>query len=152
LKAKKPAVLFLGFGETDEFAHHHEYDCYLAKMNAIDKMISDLWYFVQTNTEYKDKTTILITTDHGRGVNEAWHNHGTFTRGSGETWVAVMGAGVEPKGEMKAEFQIYQNQLAATMAALLGLEWHPLRKTGKSISEIAGNEKQIRSAIPIASK
>ena len=40
-------------------------------------MISELWYMVQTDPEYKDHTTFIISTDHGRGRTAAnWHTHG----------------------------------------------------------------------------
>ena len=84
-------------------------------------MIADLWYYVQTNSFYRNKTTFLITTDHGRGKNTyAWYRHGIFTRGSGEIWFALLGPQVAPAGEIKSSQQFYQKQLASTMAALLG--------------------------------
>jgi hypothetical protein len=33
----------------------------------VDAWIKQLWNFVQTDPQYKNKTAILITTDHGRG-------------------------------------------------------------------------------------
>ena len=38
-----PRVLYLGLGETDEFAHHGEYDLYLQKLHQADAMIAELW-------------------------------------------------------------------------------------------------------------
>jgi len=61
-------MVFLGLGETDEFAHQGRYDQYLQKAHQFDQMIAELWYFVQTDPFYKDNTIFLITTDHGGGV------------------------------------------------------------------------------------
>ena len=116
-----PKVVLIGFGETDEFAHAGRYDLYLQQAANVDKMIADLWYFVQTNSFYRNKTTFLITTDHGRGKNpSAWHKHGIFTRGSGETWFAIIGPGIAPDGEIKNAQQSWQKQIASTIADLLG--------------------------------
>src|SRR5579871_327436 len=130
-----PKIVFIGLGETDEFAHEAHYDKYLQHANAVDKMISDLWYYVQTNSFYKNKTTFIITTDHGRGKKTFnWSNHSLFTTGSGQTWLAMIGPGIEPLGEMKEEQQIYQKQIASTIANLLGQEFVSEHKVGKPIS------------------
>ncbi len=114
--------MFIGFGETDECAHEGRYDLYLQRAAAVDRMISELWYLVQTDPEYKDHTTFIITTDHGRGKEPgSWHTHASlFTKGLGETWLACIGAGIAPLGEMREEEQIYARQLPATISELLG--------------------------------
>jgi hypothetical protein len=114
-------VLFLGLGETDELAHQKRYDLYLEQANKTDKMIAELWHWVQTTPGYKNNTTFIITTDHGRGKRVAkWASHGEFIRGSSQTWLAVIGPGINPAGEIKEEEQLYQEQLAKTIAGILG--------------------------------
>ncbi|MBS1669645.1 MAG: alkaline phosphatase family protein [Bacteroidetes bacterium] len=129
-----PKIVFLSLGETDEFAHEGHYDQYLQHANAVDKMIEDLWYFVQTSPDYKGKTSFIITTDHGRGkTQENWTNHSLFTKGSAQTWLAMMGPGIEPLGEIKLQQQIYQKQIAATIAFLLNTEFKNGHKIGSPI-------------------
>ena len=121
IRQHHPSVLYLGFGETDEMAHQARYDLYLQQIADIDRMIADLWYLVQTDPFYRDSTTILITTDHGRGWKpNKWTTHGFWAQGSGEIWMAVLGPDILPAGEMQSHGQVYQKQLAATIAALLG--------------------------------
>jgi hypothetical protein len=116
-----PRVVLIGFGETDEFAHGDRYDLYLQQAANVDKMIAELWYFVQTDSFYKNKTTFIITTDHGRGKSPAtWFKHGILTRGSGETWFALLGPGISADGEIKTAQQTYQKQIASTIAWFLG--------------------------------
>lgn len=129
-----PSVLFLGFGETDEHAHAGRYDLYLQQAADIDRMISDLWYMVQTDPYYKDSTTFLITTDHGRGwKSNKWTTHGFWAEGSGDIWMAVLGPGILSEGELRTRGQVYQKQLAATIAALLGDPAAPGHPPGKAI-------------------
>ena len=121
IETRHPKVVLIGFGETDEFAHSGRYDLYLQQATNIDKMISDLWYLVQTTACYKNKTTFLITTDHGRGKNpDTWFKHGILTKGSGETWFAIIGPGISGEGEMTNKTQYYQKQMASTIANILG--------------------------------
>ena len=121
IEQKHPRVLFLGLGETDEYAHKGEYDHYLQKAHQVDEMIAELWYYVQTDPFYKNNTTFIITTDHGRGRKPGnWNSHGFWIRGSGETWMAILGQGIAPNGEAKEKQQLYQSQIAATVSILLG--------------------------------
>jgi hypothetical protein len=130
-----PSVLFLGFGETDEFAHDGRYDLYLQQAADIDRMIADLWYMVQTDPYYKDSTTFLITTDHGRGWKpNKWTTHGFWAEGSGDIWMAVLGPAIQPEGELKTREQNYQKQIAATIASLLGDPAAPGHPPGRPIS------------------
>ena len=67
MKAYQPKTLYIAFDETDDFAHGGEYDQYLKSAHAEDAMIADLWNYIQTTPLYKNKTTLIITCDHGRG-------------------------------------------------------------------------------------
>ena len=117
----QPKVVLIGFGETDEFAHGKRYDLYLQQAANVDKMIAELWYYVQTSSFYRNKTAFIITTDHGRGEKPGtWYKHGMLTKGSGEAWFAVIGPGISGEGEIKSNQQNYQKQMASTIASLLG--------------------------------
>lgn len=117
----KPRVVFLGLGETDEYAHQGRYDLYLEQANKIDRMLAELWLWIQTTPGYKNNTTLLITTDHGRGSRDKkWTSHGGFIKGSAQTWMAMIGPGIEPGGEIREDQQFYQEQIAQTIATLVG--------------------------------
>lgn len=134
IKTHKPRVVFLGLGETDEFAHEGKYDMYLQQAAKVDRMIAELWYYVQTDPYYKNNTTFIITTDHGRGKKPAtWHTHGVFTKGSGDTWLALIGPGIAPQGEMKIAQQHYQKQIAATVATMLGEKFTSKHTIGQAM-------------------
>ncbi|MBL7724380.1 MAG: sulfatase-like hydrolase/transferase [Chitinophagaceae bacterium] len=124
LQQHNPRVLYLGLGETDEFAHEGRYDLYLQQASQVDRMIAELWHWVQTTPGYKDNTTFIITTDHGRGSKASnWTAHGEFISGSSQTWFAVIGPGIKPAGEIKSNEQQYIQQMAQTIAHLLGEEF-----------------------------
>ena len=130
-----PRVLYLGLGETDEFAHQGKYDQYLQQATNVDKMIAELWYYIQTDPFYKNNTTLIITTDHGRGKKPtSWYAHNLFVRGSGDVWQAMIGPGIEPLGEIKIPQQVYQKQIAATIANLLGKKFVSNHKVAAGIS------------------
>ncbi len=125
MKEYKPRAFYIAFDETDDFAHGGEYDQYLASAYAQDKMIADLWSYIQSDPQYKNKTTLVITCDHGRGdkVKDDWRHHGEKIAEAGQIWIAAIGPDTKALGEVKTPVQLYQQQLAATMAALLGFKF-----------------------------
>ncbi|MNS75351.1 phosphoglyceromutase [compost metagenome] len=133
-----PRVLFIGYGEPDEWAHQGNYEYYLQSVNNIDQFISDIWNYVQSNTFYKDKTTLIITTDHGRGEAQKgkWKSHGINIIGAGEVWLAVIGPDAKPLGEVKSEGQLYSTQIAQTISKLLGINYMNTRSVGKAIDSV----------------
>src|SRR5690606_29727793 len=112
LKTHKPRLLFISYGETDDFAHRGDYDEYLISAQRTDGFIREIWETVQEDPYYRDQTTIIITTDHGRGIEgDGWRHHGkSGTPHSDEVWMAFLGAGVSAKGEIKEKGQRYSNQ------------------------------------------
>jgi hypothetical protein len=127
LKEYKPRVLYVAFDETDDFAHAGMYDQYIGSAYATDAMIADLWKTIQSMPQYKDKTTLLITCDHGRGdkVKSEWQHHGSRILDAHEIWMAAIGPDTKPLGEMKQQGQLYQAQIATTIAKLLGFNFKP---------------------------
>ncbi len=138
VKKHKPKVFFLSFDETDEFAHEAKYDEYLFAANTVDKFIADLWKYCQNTPQYKDKTTFIITTDHGRGdKNKAqWTSHGQRVPDCYQIWFAVIGPDTPALGEIKTESQYYQNQIAKTAAKFLGFNFENGKEIGKEIKEV----------------
>lgn len=131
MKEYKPRVLYIAFDETDDFAHAGMYDQYLASAHAEDAMIRDLWNTIQSMPQYKDKTTLLITCDHGRGdkIKSNWRHHGSKIEDAYQIWLAAIGPDTKPAGEGKTTAQLYQQQIAATIAQLLGFTFtanHPV--------------------------
>ncbi len=125
IATRKPRVLFVGYGETDEWAHAGAYDMVLQSANRVDGFIKDLWDTMQSMPEYKDNTTFIITTDHGRGDGaEEWKNHGEKVVGAEHIWMAILGPDTPALGEVKEGDRSTQSQIAATIAALLGEDYN----------------------------
>lgn len=138
LKNKKPRVLYISYGETDEYAHERHYRSYLDAAHQVDAWIKEIWDFVQSDPQYKNKTTLFFTTDHGRGdkVKSKWNGHGQSVEDSHEIWFAVMGPNVPAKGEMKNEGQLYQKQFAQTIARLMGYTYTAEHPVGEEVSSV----------------
>lgn len=136
LQAKHPRLLYMDFGDLDCYAHDGEYNQYLDAAYKTDLIFKDLWEYLQSDPFYKDQTTLIICTDHGRGEGAKWTDHGTSAPHSDETFLMVMGPDSKPLGEVKIPEQIYQDQFAQTIAHLLGFHFtakHPVGAPVKSV-------------------
>jgi hypothetical protein len=124
LKTHHPRVLFVGYGDTDSYGHMGRYDSLLDTAHSFDGFVADLWRQVQSIPAYKDKTTLIISTDHGRGSGPIeWKEHGVEEKGSENIWIAVLGPDTPAFGERRHAPTVTQSQIAATIAALLGKDY-----------------------------
>ncbi|ASM54492.1 hypothetical protein PNIG_a2479 [Pseudoalteromonas nigrifaciens] len=135
--AKKPKLLVISLGETDDFAHDGDYHAYLKSAKQSDAFIADLWNTIQTTPGYKNNTTLIITTDHGRGSNASdWQHHSSKRAlaalhigenkfpegiiGSEHIWLAAIGPAIKGQGLVKTTTELKQTQIAATVLKALG--------------------------------
>lgn len=144
LKNKKPKVLYIAYGETDEWAHSGHYRSYLDAANQVDKWIQEIWTFVQNDPQYKNKTTLLITVDHGRGdkIKTQWTDHGADVAGASQIWFAAMGPEIEAKGEINTASQLYQKQFAQTIARIMGYDFKTSHPVENEIPNLLSNTKK----------
>lgn len=117
-----PRVLFVGYGETDEWAHAGRYDLYLRSARQMDAYLAQLWSRVQQDPRTRNKTTMIVSTDHGRGWGAEWTDHGEQVNGAEHIWTAVIGPDTPARG-VRPQTPVQQAQVAATIAALLGRDW-----------------------------
>lgn len=138
LKTTNPNVLYIAYGETDEWAHSGKYRSYLDAAHQVDAWLEQLWKLVQADPKYRNKTALLVSTDHGRGdaVKKEWTSHGKSIQGSNEIWCAVIGPSVPAKGEREEAMQLFQKQMAQTIARLLGYTFKARRSVAESIGEV----------------
>lgn len=135
LKKNRPSLLYIAYGETDDFAHGGNYEQYLKSARRTDAFIRELWEWTQQQEAYRGKTTFIITTDHGRGTRplDAWRSHGAEIKGADEIWIGVMGPDTPAMKGTSPEGQYYQKQVASTVCAFLGLQFEGEKGTGKPL-------------------
>jgi hypothetical protein len=136
IKNQKPSVLYIAYGETDDWAHDGKYDQYVWSAKQTDAYLKEIWETLQADPKYRNKTTLLITVDHGRGTNkESWKSHGEAIPEAGQVWMMAIGPDTPPLGERKEAGQWYSAMLPRTIFQLLGLEY-PDAKAAASVKEL----------------
>ena len=137
-KRELPKVLYVSYGETDDFAHDGKYDEYINAAHRTDRFIGELWDLIQAAPSHRDNTVLFIAVDHGRGSDpiETWQHHASKTsvsgymsslsqyengiEGSEAVWMAAMGPGVASSGLITTGTDcLSNNRIAATLLELL---------------------------------
>lgn len=137
-RTRKPAVLFISLGETDEWAHAGKYDEYIRAANRVDFYLKTIWEQVQSMPDYRDVTSLIVSVDHGRGrAPTEWRSHGQKLDETKFIWMGFLGPDTKPLGERKNIGPVTQSQVAATLAALLGEDYPgAVPKAGKPITDV----------------
>lgn len=136
MRKYKPKIVYIAYGETDDWAHGNKYDQYIWSAKQTDSYIREIWEFIQSDSQYKDKTTLIITTDHGRGTSKtSWKGHGANIPEAGEIWMAAIGPDTPATGEMKTDGQWHSAMLARTIFQILDMDY-PDEKAAPAIKEM----------------
>ncbi len=138
VRIHQPRLLYLALGEADTNGHARRYDKYLDAIRRSDRFIRELWEHLQSLPQYRGTTTLIITTDHGRGATPAdWIHHSKQVPGSNETWLAVLGPDTPALGERRDAGLVRQTQVAATLAQFLGEDYQAaVPGAGGAIAEV----------------
>jgi len=98
LQTHHPRLSVLYFSDVDHYGHEGDWDAYTRSITVADSIVNLLWNFVQADPVYKDKTTILVTNDHGRhleGVSTGFVGHGDGCYGCRRIMLFAIGADVK---------------------------------------------------------
>jgi hypothetical protein len=129
-----PRLMLVNFWDMD-VAHWGSYSLYLQAITKTDRLTGMLWDEVQSNPQYKDKTTVLILPELGRDgdMNAAngFLNHRSGDPSCRNTWLLALGASV-PRGE--TERPVHHIDVTATAAEMLGFQTSEL--AGRPMREI----------------
>lgn len=78
LTKHKPRFLFISLNDSDEWAHRGEWNQYINTLQNYDAYIKELMEKLDAMGEYGKHTTLIVTTDHGRGDGKDWMHHGPY--------------------------------------------------------------------------
>jgi hypothetical protein len=112
VRAHAPKLMFIGLGDTDERAHRGQAVQYADALRAADSFLGALEEHVS------DRTTILVTTDHGRSAD--FRDHGGRWPESGRVWLVAKGAGIAARGSLDGPVH-HLADIAPTIRCLLGM-------------------------------
>jgi len=118
-----PSMLMVSFGEMDEIAHTNHWSRYVRAVKKLDDICWMIWREIQVSPFYKDKTTLIITTDHGRHDihHGGFADHGCYCEGCQRCIFLAVGPDIRPNHTVVTE-QHKLIDIAPTIAELFGFD------------------------------
>jgi hypothetical protein len=112
----RPRFLWIALGDTDEWAHRHDYRGYVDALRFADGFVGEIAAHLAEMGEHGARTTVLVTTDHGRDWSFADHG-GPASAG---VWLMARGGPIARHGAIPLARVRHLRDVAPTMAAILG--------------------------------
>ncbi|RNI25711.1 sulfatase-like hydrolase/transferase [Rufibacter latericius] len=135
----KPKLVLINLREPDTEAHGDNWEGYLKAIRQSDRLVADLWKWLQKQPGYKNTTTLLVTNDHGRHTGSRFQDHGDNCEGCRHISLLMLGPDVQP-GTLASKPRS-QVDVAATMAELLGF---PIpKRQGEPMLELFKSTLQV---------
>ena len=130
-----PHLMLVNFLAVDSYGHSNEWEKYLSSLQRLDGFVDQIWKKIQSTPKLKDKTSLIITNDHGRhldGHKNGFVNHGDNCEGCRH--IAFLGLGPDFKKGVKIEHYGEQLDISATIAEMMHFKM-PTSK-GKVLTQI----------------
>jgi hypothetical protein len=87
LRKHEPRFMWIGFNDSDEWAHYGDYPKYIDTLNQFDQWFAELMQLIDQHPTYAGRTCVILTTDHGRGTGKDWQKHSNGLPSSGLVWM-----------------------------------------------------------------
>jgi len=135
LADEEVALMLVNLHEVDRKGHEVDWDGYMGKADAAAARIAEFWDRLQADPVYAGTTALMVTTDHGRHLDEeesGWISHGCHCRGCRNAFLLAVGPGIRAGVQDDAVSSFLD--LAPTVAHLMGFAMPYAR--GRVLTEI----------------
>jgi arylsulfatase A-like enzyme len=82
--------MLIAFPAVDEFGHYGTYEEYLGSIRRVDLALWQLWNALQADPFYAGQTTLFVTSDHGRRLDD-FRTHGGATESEQHVTLLTLG-------------------------------------------------------------
>ena len=134
LRAEQPDFLFVGLGETDEFAHQGNYAGYLDALREADRFLGQLSAELDVRAQAGVQTALFVTADHGRA--SSFKEHGKGYPESARVWLVASGAAITARGFVTSPQERHLADIAPTLRSLFGLPADVSHGAGSALTEL----------------
>lgn len=135
LAAGEVDLMVVNIHETDRKGHAGEWENYMGRAGAAATGVVALWEQLQQDPVYAGNTAFLVTTDHGRHLDDVqagWISHGCACRGCRSAFLVAVGPGI--RAGFQSDVVTSLQDIAPTAAQLLGFQMPFAR--GRVLTEI----------------
>ena len=135
LSVNQPKLLLVAFKDPDYFAHQSDSAAYINGIRKTDQYVGIIWNYLQNSAVYKDKTTLIVTNDHGRhlnGIAEGYSGHGDDCPGCRHIEFFALSPDFKSNTQLSIGYD--QLDISATIAELLHFPFYTGK--GKLMAEL----------------
>lgn len=139
LEKDQPSLMLVQFQGPDINGHDNDWNGYLESIQETDSLVYVLWEYLKKNEHYRNKTSLLITNDHGRHGND--HKDGFSSHGDGCDQcrhISLLALGPDFKAGAVTDKPYEQTDITPTIAQLLGFSVPDAQ--GKPILPLPGHQ------------
>ncbi len=115
--AQHPRLVMIAFPAVDEWAHTGNFDAYLRAIRTMDGVIWQLWNALQADPFYAAQTTLFVTNDHGRRLDDFTTHGGTS---ESEQHVTLLTLGPRTPADVTVSSLHTLRDIAPTVGQLMG--------------------------------
>ncbi|MTG97302.1 MULTISPECIES: alkaline phosphatase family protein [Myroides] len=116
-----PNLIVVNLKDVDSYGHGNNWKKYIESIQITDQSIKDIWDYIQALPQYKDKTTLIVSNDHGRhidGHKTGFKDHGDDCTGCRHIEFFAMGPDFKQNATISTG-NYEQIDVASTVAELL---------------------------------
>jgi hypothetical protein len=117
-----PSLAYVLFAQVDAEGHTADSVKYFGAIRRVDSLVYLLWQTIQADSLYRDRTTMIVTSDHGRhdDIHGGWQGHGDYCHGCRHIGLFAIGP------DIRQDYVIVNSRdqidIAPTVAYLLGFQ------------------------------
>jgi hypothetical protein len=130
-----PPLLVMSFSDV-EVAHFGSYSLHLAGIRTLDRLVRELWDEIETNPQYRGRTTLFVLPEFGRDLDgsptNGFFNHRLDNDSTRLTWMMCLGPAA--RAGQHIERPVQHVDVCPTIMRLLGLT--PAGMQGTPLPEI----------------
>jgi hypothetical protein len=95
LSFNRPRIMMVNLPSVDAAGHSGNWTEYITALHNADSLIWNLWQTLQSNSVYRNTTTLFVTNDHGRhdDTHDGFKNHGDGCEGCRHILCLAIGRG-----------------------------------------------------------
>jgi predicted AlkP superfamily pyrophosphatase or phosphodiesterase len=124
LSTQQPRIMVVNFRGPDSAGHLGDSLGYIAAIHQTDYYIGQIWKTLQESSFYSDKTTLMVTNDHGRhtdGIADGYKSHGDACEGCRHIEFFALSPDFKQNTVLTTSYE--QIDISSTMAELLHLNF-----------------------------
>jgi Type I phosphodiesterase / nucleotide pyrophosphatase len=121
LNMHHPDLMMISYREPDVTGHMNDWPGYLQQIRNTDQYVTQIWNALQNDPYYAGTTTLFVTNDHGRhldNVSGGFGSHGDACEGCRK--IELLAVGPDFKRNAVSDIYADQRDIARTTAYLLG--------------------------------